>query len=247
MASIFRTPDDSENAFVSECLVLSAKLRILKGRLRRLFNALADKRVLGSRTQIMRRRRLFLVFSALIALPLVGLLGFGAWLERWGHVDRATPASAIIIFGAKVRADGSASSLLRARTRHAFELWKRGLAPKIVCTGGVGDFAPAESVVQTRLLTGWGVPASAIVREEKSTSTRENALFASQLLPRGAKVIAVSDPFHLFRCRRDLARVGLSASTSPEVAGWDALPIQSRVFYCAREAALVLRDTLFGS
>ena len=194
----------------------------------------------------MRRRRLFAVL-AVLALPLVVVLGFGAWLERWGRAQTLQPASAIIIFGAKVRKGGVASPLLRARTFHAFELWKRGLAPKIVCPGGVGDFAPAESLVQTRLLRGWGVPASAIVREEKSTSTRENAIFASGLLPRGAKVIAVSDPFHLFRCRRDLTRAGLNASTSPSVAGFDALPVQSRIFYCVREAALVLRDTLLGS
>lgn len=194
-----------------------------------------------------RSRRVFRALFAVVALPFVGVLGFGVWLERWGRVERAVPSSAIIIFGAKVRSGGVASPLLRARTYHAFELWKQGLAPKIVCTGAVGDFAPAESVVQTQLLRGWGVPASAIMREEKSTSTRENALFAAQLLPRGARVIAVSDSFHLFRCRRDLARVGLLASTSPELPGWDALPFQSRVFYCAREAALVLRDTLFGS
>lgn len=194
----------------------------------------------------MRRRRLYLALFAALLLPLIGLLGLGIWLERWGRVDRARKADAILIFGAKVRSGGVPSPLLRARTWHAFELWKRGFAPKIVCTGGVGDYPPAESIVQTQLLVGWGVPREDILREERSTSTRENALFAAGLLPRGAKVIAVSDPFHLWRCRRDCTRAGLRASTSPELPGWDELPFQSRLFYCVREAALVTRDAIFG-
>ncbi|RYX82930.1 YdcF family protein [bacterium] len=195
----------------------------------------------------MRRRRLLLSLCACVVIPFVALLSFGVWLERWGRVDRAKKSEAIIVFGAKVRSDGSPSVLLRTRTRHAFELWKRGMAPKIVCTGGVGTNPPAESVVASKLLVQWGVPESDILRDEKSTSTRENALFAAQLLPSGARVIAVSDPFHVWRCRRDCARAGLRASTSPELPGWDSLPLWSRVFYCAREAALVVRDTLLGS
>ncbi len=195
----------------------------------------------------MTRRRLFFPLCACFFIPLIALLAFGVWLERWGRVDRARKSDAIIVFGAKVRSDGSASPLLRARTWHAFELWKRGLAPKIVCTGGVGDYPPAESVVQGKLLLGWGVPASDILRDQKSTSTRENALFAAQLLPSGARVIVVSDPFHVWRCRRDCTRAGLRASTSPELPEWDALPLWPKMFYCAREATLVVRDALFGS
>ncbi len=191
------------------------------------------------------RRRLFISF-AVLAIPFAAFLGIGVWLERWGRVERARPSDAILIFGAKVQPDGKPSWLLRSRTRHAFELWKRGLAPRIVCTGGIGTFAPAEAVVQSDLLEGWGVPAGAILRDERSTSTRENALFAARLLPRGARVVAVSDPFHLWRCRRDCTLAGLLASTSPALQGWDALPSWSRLFLDVREAALVARDTLSG-
>ncbi len=193
-----------------------------------------------------RSRRFLLVLPILVMVPLVALLIMGNGLERWGRVERARKADAILIFGAHVQSDGSPSTLLRSRTRHAFELWRQGFAPKIVCTGRVGEFAPAESVVQTRLLESWGVPASAIVREEQSTSTRENALFAARLLSPGASVIAVSDPFHLWRCRRDCQRAGLRATTSPALPGWDAMPPYSRLFLMLREAALVARDTLFG-
>jgi len=193
----------------------------------------------------MRRRLLFFSLAVLI-VPLVALVVAGDSLERWGRVERARHADAILIFGASVRPDGQPSALLRSRTRHAFELWRKGLAPRIVCTGGVGTFPPAESVVQSQLLESWGVPARAILRDERSTSTRENTLFAAKLLPPGANVIAVSDPFHLWRCRRDCAVAGLRASTSPALEGWDALPSWSRFSLRLREAALVTRDSLFG-
>ena len=188
-----------------------------------------------------------MVAGALLLAPLlyVGALGYG--LNSWGKVERAQRSDAILIFGTGVRADGTASSTLRARTRHAYELWARGLAPLIVCTGGVGTHPPAESRVQERLLVGWGVPASAILREERSTSTWENAKFAAPLLPPGSSVIAVSDPFHLWRCQRNCQAFGLRATTSPALANWSVAPRGARASLCAREAVLVTRDLVLGA
>ncbi len=192
-----------------------------------------------------RRKRLFLA-GALLLAPLIYLGALGFWLQSWGNADRAQKSDAIMIFGTGVRADGSASPTLRARTRHAYDLWKRGLAPKILCTGGVGAHGPAESVVQEKLLIGWGVPANAIIKEEKSTSTWENAQFVAPLLPAGSSVIAVSDPYHLWRCARNCAAFGLKAYPSPALTAWLQLQPRRRAFFCVREAALVSRDLIYG-
>ena len=192
-----------------------------------------------------RRKRLFIA-GALLLAPLIYLSALGFWLQSWGTPDRAQKADAIMIFGSGVRADGTASPTLRARTRHAYELWKRGLAPKILCTGGMGTYPPAESLVQEELLLGWGVPASAILKEEKSTSTWENAKFGAPLLPANSSVIAVSDPYHLWRCARDCKAFGLTAYPSPALAAWLQLQPRRRAFFCAREAALVSRDLIYG-
>ena len=192
-----------------------------------------------------RRKRAFIV-GTLVLIPIIYVGALGFWLNNWGTPDRAQRADAIMIFGSGVKSDGRASLTLRARTRHAYDLWKRGLAPKILCTGGVGTYPPAESLVQEELLIGWGVPASAIIKEEKSTSTWENAKFAAPLLPQGARVIAVSDPYHLWRCVRDCKAFGLTAHPSPATATWLQWPPQTRAFFCAREAALVTRDLIYG-
>ena len=192
-----------------------------------------------------RRQRLFIA-GALLLVPIIYVGALGLFLEQWGQVDRAQRADAIMIFGTGVKADGSASPTLRARTRHGYDLWKRGLAPRILCTGGVGSHGPAESVAQEKLLVGWGVPSSAILKEEKSTSTWENAKFGAPLLPKGASVVAVSDPYHLWRCKRDCAVFGLKAYPSPATAAWLQWPVRTRAFFCAREAALVTRDLIYG-
>lgn len=179
--------------------------------------------------------------------PFLYLGALGLWLTSWGHADRAQKADAIMIFGSGVQENGRASLTLRARTRHAYELWKRGLAPVIVCTGGLGTYPPAESLVQEKLLRGWGVPASAILKEEKSTSTWENAMFAAPLLPTGARVIAVSDPYHLWRCGRNCAAFGIKAYPSPATAAWLQLRPRRRAFFCVREAVLVTRDLILGA
>ncbi len=189
------------------------------------------------------RYRVYLVLF-LLALPLGGVL-LGTFLLVWGSQNRAQKADAIVIFGARVQRDGNASPILRARTRHAFELWQQGLAPRLICTGAIGTWPPAESVVQKRLLQGWGVPASAIQVDETSTSTRENARNAAALLPRGARIIAVSEAFHLWRCHRDGARFGLQVFTSPETRGWNALGRRDRLPILARETLAVTRDLVF--
>lgn len=189
-----------------------------------------------------RRRRILALF--LLAPPLYGV-ALGAFLLHFGSRDRAQSADAILIFGAHVNRNGRASTILRARTRHAFDLYRRGLAPKIVCTGGIGIWPPAESMVEKRLLLEWGVPETAILSEETSTSTRENLRNAAALLPRGARVIGVSEAFHLWRCTRDGAKAGLKVLPSPETAGWDALPRRSRLAIVAREVVAVSRDLIF--
>ena len=194
-----------------------------------------------------RRRKRLLIAGAVLLGPVLTLGALGFWLNNWGKVERAQRADAIMIFGSGVKSGGHASPTLRARTRHAYELWKRGLAPKILCTGGLGKYPPAESIVQEKLLIGWGVPASAIIKEEKSTSTWENAKFGAPLLPPNSSVIAVSDPYHLWRCQRDCRAFGLTAHTSPALSNWTQMSPANRASLCVREAALVSRDLIYGA
>src|SRR3954468_16741205 len=74
----------------------------------------------------------------------LGILIFGGWLMSlagvvfWEHRDTARPAAAIVVLGA-AQYVGRPSPVLRARLDHAIDLWRRGLAPRIIFTGGLGN------------------------------------------------------------------------------------------------------------
>ena len=104
----------------------------------------------------------------------------GAWLVSlvgvvfWERRDTARPASAIVVLGA-AQYVGRPSPVLRARIDHAIDLWRRGLAPRIIFTGGFGDRdTTSEAAVGQRYAIEHGVPPRDILIENSGRSTAES-------------------------------------------------------------------------
>jgi uncharacterized SAM-binding protein YcdF (DUF218 family) len=145
------------------------------------------------------------------------LLSLGL-IDGYGFVDRARPADAIVVLGSRVYPGGVAGPSLTRRAAHAAALYDQGLAPLIVCSGGQGDeTVPSEAAVGCGLIAAAGVPAAALLLEDQSHSTEQNALYTAALLqPRGAaSVIVVSDSYHLYRAALLFRRAGLQPYPSP--------------------------------
>jgi hypothetical protein len=186
-----------------------------------------------------KRKRLW----PLLALAPLAVVTLAAFLQSWGARERAAPSDAILIFGARVNSSGQASPILRARTRHAYELWRKKLAPRLVCTGGVGTFAPAEAEVSAALLRSGACQISAIICENRSTSTRENAEFAAKLLP--AKRACDRGFRNRFTCGvapANASALGFSVFTRPNARAGNALGVDQKTWYLAREVGAVMRD-----
>ena len=152
--------------------------------------------------------------SALVMLAwIVSLLGVVAWAHR----DGARTADAIVVLGA-AQYVGRPSPVLKARLDHAVALWRKGLAPRLVLTGGtgVGD-TTSEAAVSRRYALQHGVPDSAIVAEYRGHTTRESLRAIADLLRarRDTTVILVSDPFHMLRLSVLARKMGLVPYTSP--------------------------------
>lgn len=134
-----------------------------------------------------------------------------------GARDRAAPADAIVVLGA-AQYSGRPSPVLQARLDHALALYRRGLAPRVILTGGTapGD-RTSEAAVGRSYLRRAGIPATAMLMEAEGRTTRASltavAAVAGPLAIR--RVILVSDPFHLLRARTIARRLGLEALTSP--------------------------------
>ena len=131
--------------------------------------------------------------------------------------DQRRPVDAIVVLGA-AQYNGRPSPVLRARLDHALGLYRDGVAPLVVVTGGVGrGDTTSEAMVGERYLRAHGVPegAAAAAGEGRTTKASMTAA-AAWLRPRGVKrVLLVSDPFHMFRLRLEARRTSLEAFTSP--------------------------------
>jgi uncharacterized SAM-binding protein YcdF (DUF218 family) len=131
--------------------------------------------------------------------------------------DQREPVDAIIVLGA-AQYNGRPSPVLRARLDHALELYRDGLAPLIVVTGGVGrGDTTSEASVARRYLVAHEVPDSAVIPRPQGHSTMASmTAVAEWLRGRGLRrVLLVSDPFHMFRLRLEARRTALEAYTSP--------------------------------
>lgn len=99
------------------------------------------------------------------------------------------------------------------RFTSALWLYRAGRVRRIIVSGGSGAVqttAHTEADDLITLLRLAGVPNSAIIREEKSRNTRENALFTKQLLASGQDtLILVTSAFHLRRAMGCFGKVGL--------------------------------------
>jgi uncharacterized SAM-binding protein YcdF (DUF218 family) len=124
----------------------------------------------------------------------------------------AEPADAIVVLGAPLAADGGLSAVLAERVRAGIELWRAGAAPRLVMSGGrTRGAARAEAEVMAEAARAGGVPDDALVVEAVSLTTAANAREVACLVPRGARIWVVTQPFHGRRARRLFRRAGLDA------------------------------------
>ncbi|HXJ81550.1 MAG TPA: peptidoglycan DD-metalloendopeptidase family protein, partial [Candidatus Methylomirabilis sp.] len=124
------------------------------------------------------------------------------------------PADAIVVFGAAIWATGP-SATLRLRTLRGVELYERGLAPVVVCSGGSSGRG-SEPRLMADLMVAQGVPASALVFDEAGATTRAT-ITSLRRLGGGTwrRILAVSSPFHLFRIVEESRRQGIEALPCP--------------------------------
>ena len=154
---------------------------------------------------------------AIAAVVLVAWVISMLAVERIGRRDEAERADAIVVLGA-AQYVGRPSPVLRARVDHAVSLWKRGLAPTLILTGGtgVGD-TTSEAAVARKYAMSKGVPDRAIVIEIKGRTTSESMRAVARIMDDREQnsVILVSDPFHMLRLSILARRFGLKPYTSP--------------------------------
>ncbi|HWD42552.1 MAG TPA: YdcF family protein [Actinomycetota bacterium] len=161
------------------------------------------------------------VLLGLLVLVLAYFVVTTALVARWMGKDERPRVDAIVVLGA-AQYDGRPSAIYEARLEHAVELWRGQVAPVLVFTGGKeqGDRF-TEGGSGARWARQRGVPAEAVLVEERSRTTYQNLAGAMRLLEGRDpdrdrhRVVVVSDPFHMFRAVKQAADLGMDAYPSP--------------------------------
>ena len=164
----------------------------------------------------MRRHLVRLLLAGLVA----AFVAFGwATFRIWetGNRDDRRDVDAIVVLGA-AQYDGRPSPVFRARLDHAVDLYESGVARYLVVTGGKaqGD-RTTEGAAARAFALSRGVPAAAILLEDRSRTTLESLRGVATLLRDHdlGSAVFVSDRTHMLRVLRIARDEGITAYGSP--------------------------------
>ena len=144
-------------------------------------------------------------FLAVTFVGLAAVLGFTTFrVWQAGTDDDRRPVDAIVVLGA-AQYDGRPSPVFAARLDHAIDLFRAGVAPRIVVTGGKADGdRVTEGAAARAYLTAHGIPPDAILGGDTSRTTLASIRAVAGVLRDHdlAKAVFVSDPTHMLRVLR---------------------------------------------
>jgi uncharacterized SAM-binding protein YcdF (DUF218 family) len=116
---------------------------------------------------------------------------------------------AIIVLGSPADPDGNPTPAQLASVTEGVREYERGVAPRLILTGGAAHGRYVEAQVMARAAEAEGIPASAIVIEPEAKNTIQNACYADRIMKahgwRSAEV--VSSATHLPRAELIFSRV----------------------------------------
>jgi vancomycin permeability regulator SanA len=176
-----------------------------------------------------------------------------AQMAFFGTTDYRRPADAAVVFGARVYASGAPSPLLADRLAAGVKLYREGLVPRLVVSGGTGADGWNEAEVMANIAVADSVDRAAVVVDPVGVTTEATVANTIAWLgvqypgvdPGKLRLIAVSQAYHLPRIQLAFAAAGVDVLTVPAP---DPVAISEMPLLVAREIpafwAYYLRQSL---
>lgn len=161
-------------------------------------------------------------------------IDFSAFLREGVPMAQPPPiADVIVVLGCRVSASGGLSPAGLRRAREAARAYHRGLAPRVIASGGRRWGHLAEARALEAELVRAGVPRERIKTELCSLTTWENARYTKELLAREGRagqlgqgepgpperIALVTCAWHMPRAIRNFEAVGLDSVPVPAEPG----------------------------
>ena len=108
----------------------------------------------------------------------------------------------LVVLGNRLNDDGSPTEIMLGRLSKTLEV-EKGF-DKIICCGGMAN--PNAGITEADMMANYliekGVIADKIIKEDKSTTTKENAIYSKDIIAAlGEKSITLlSSRNHIYRC-----------------------------------------------
>ena len=157
---------------------------------------------------------LFILALLIAAVP----IGINGWVlqstaSRILTVQKAAElqdVECILVLGCSVRPDGTPSPMLAERLDKGVELYKNGIAPKLLLSGDNGQVEYNEVVTMGNYALGKGVPSYDIFLDYAGFSTYESVYRAKDIF-QAKKILIVTQKYHLHRALYIAKAMGLDA------------------------------------
>jgi len=159
-----------------------------------------------------------------------------------GSLQELHPADAIVVFGA-AEYSGHPSPVLRARLDHAFDLFRQGIAPVVITTGGAAsDPSFSEGGVGLDYLKRRGIPERNLIAETQGADTAQSAIRVAVIMHANGlhSCVAVSDAYHVFRIKRLLQHQDIGPVYVAPRPGSRPHNVAQRTYAVLREACSYL-------
>ncbi|WP_405913710.1 YdcF family protein [Streptomyces sp. NBC_00963] len=135
----------------------------------------------------------------------------------YGRLYVPRKADYVVVLGSGLIGGATPPPLLRSRLDRGRKLYERlaarGARPVLLVSGGQGpDEKVPESHAMADYLVEHGIPAGAIEREDRSTSTDENLRFSATLMEKARphyRCVIVTSNYHAFRAAVSARRAGV--------------------------------------
>lgn len=116
----------------------------------------------------------------------------------------------ILVLGCGVREDGTPSDMLADRLERSIELYRLGVAPKLLMSGDHGQVEYDEVNTMKDYAIAAGVPSEDIFMDHAGFSTYESMYRAREIF-QVEKLVIVSQEYHLYRGIYNAERMGMEA------------------------------------